>query len=172
VYRDYAEFNRQDHWSGSLPKKLHKFAGNYHSLPGKDPYRVEVMKDEKGIPCEQPKMAPPLSNLLSQPTFFNETSYSKHLIGMVRSRPSRHGRTNHNLNSDFDFPLHRLIRYQWWSYSCSLFSDSLRLDIMSIMTTRTLGPRTNEYTAFRHIKIFMKIEMKDFNLKYNMHRIY
>lgn len=113
VYREDSECLPQAHWRKDLPEKLHHFAGNYHSLPGTNFYRIEVVKDEKNVPCECAKMAPPLSNRLSQPTFFNETNYSKHLIGLVRYYVMDCSRTLESLQ--LTYCICSLLNYQAYS---------------------------------------------------------
>lgn len=66
-------------WKERLPEMYHNFAGNYHALRCKNPYRFEVNKDDP--PFIYAKMAPPDAS--KDPPFFNVDGYAKHLIGMV-----------------------------------------------------------------------------------------
>lgn len=74
-----------DSWRETLKAKYHHFAGNYHKLADKDPYRSYVarkrMPDGSFTPVVQLKMAPPVAS--SPPSFFNAEEYAKHLIGNV-----------------------------------------------------------------------------------------
>lgn len=70
-------------WKERLPEMYHNFAGNYHALRCKNPYRFEVNKDDP--PFIYAKMAPPDAS--KDPPFFNVDGYAKHLIGMAYSVP-------------------------------------------------------------------------------------
>jgi hypothetical protein len=69
-------------WRDSLCEKYHHFAGNYHGLPVKNPYRFDVVKDGDWCKVEL-LMAPPVAKNSSTPSFFDAEEYAKHLIGMV-----------------------------------------------------------------------------------------